>query len=466
MNFTLLFASLCWLLILPADGSAEQNRPNILVLIADDAGWQDFGCYGNPVIRTPNIDRLAAGGLKAENAFLTTPQCSPSRISILTGKYPHQTGAEDLHVPLPDDEIILPTFLKESGYATGYLRKGHFGPNGHNQFDWYSNDLDDFTAFLDSVETVPFFMWVGFTDPHRPYKKGVTDPPQDPGTVIVPPYLLDEPDTRSELADYYDHITRMDHQIGKYIDILQARDLLDNTLVIFFSDNGSPFPRAKGTLYDSGIKTPLIFFWPSRIRPGLTYQPLISVIDLAPTILDAVGNAIPAEMEGTTLIPVINNPALSGREFVYSERNWHNCDEHMRSIRSDRYKFISNAYTELPHGTPADITAGKSWKRLREAYDQGTLTPIQAMLFTVPRPAEELYDLHTDPDESRNLIDDAQYREVAAALRGQLRKWEGQTHDFPPEQRRRADNTDRFTGIKFDQTKLPPAIPDTQSTGH
>ena len=441
-----------------ASASVNDNKTNILVLIADDAGWQDFGCYGNPVIKTKNIDRLAAEGFLAENAFLMTPQCSPSRISVLTGKYPHQTGAEDLHMPLPESEILLPGYLKQADYFTGYLRKGHFGPNGDKQFDWYSNELDDFGAFLDSAKTQPFFMWVGFTDPHRPYKKGIIEDPQDASRVIVPPYLLDDAQTRSDLADYYDYITRMDRQIGRYLSILQERNLTDKTLIIFFSDNGAPFPRAKGTLYDSGIKTPLIFVWPSHIKPGIRYNQLMSVIDLAPSVLEAAGVDIPAVMEGQSILQILSDTDLPGRKYVYSERNWHNCDEHMRSIRSDRFKLITNAYTEFPHGTASDIAASPSWHSLRRAMDAGTLSPIQSMLFLVPRPAEELYDIINDPDESTNLIADPQYQMIAKEMRQALVQWENQTDDFSPDKRRRQDNTDRYSGIKFDQTKLPPVI--------
>ena len=438
--------------------SSESAKPNILVMIADDAGWEDFGCYGNPQIRTPNIDALASEGFKALNAFLTAPQCSPSRISILTGKYPHQTGAEDLHMPLPESEILIPTYLKQENYFTGYLRKGHFGPYGEKQFDWHSSELDDFATFLDLSNDRPFFMWVGFTDPHRTYKKGVIDNPHDPNKVIVPPYLVDDSDTRSDLADYYNYITRMDNQIGKYLKTLRSRDLLHNTLIIFFSDNGAPFPRAKGTLYDSGIKTPLIFKWPAVIEKGVVYPHFMSVIDLAPTILEAASVSVPEIMEGESILKILSNPTLPGRKYVYSERNWHNCDEHMRSIRSERFKFISNAYTDLPHGTPSDLGASPSWKSLKVLHDLKKLTPIQEMLFTVPRPAEELYDIKNDPYESKNLINDPVYQEIADELRQNLELWRKQTKDFSPDERRRQDNVDRFTGIKFDQTKLPPRL--------
>jgi arylsulfatase A-like enzyme len=252
----------------------------------------------------------------------------------------------------------------------------------------------------------------------------------------------------------------MDARIGSYIDILKERNLYDNTLIIFLSDNGAPFPRAKGTLYDSGIKTPLIFNWPGKINRGIEYPHLISVIDLAPTILEICGIDKPEIMEGQSLISVLSDPSVTGRTYVYSERNWHNCDEHMRSIRSDKYKFITNAYIDLPHGTPSDLGASPSWKSLKVLHDQGKLEPVQEMLFTVPRPAEELYDLEKDPYESRNLINDPAYTQVAVELREKLEEWRIQTNDFSPEERRRQDNVDRFTGVKFDQTKLPPRIED------
>ena len=190
--------------------SVNKKQPNILILIADDAGWQNFSCYGDSLISTPNIDLLAKKGIKANNAFLSTPQCSPSRISVLTGKYPHATAAEDLHMPLPDDEKILPSYLKEKGYFSGLLKKAHLGPAGEKQFDFVSKDLDDFNTFLDSVKTHPFFMWVGFSDPHRPYERGIIENPQNPDSVLVPPYLVDDPATRRDLADYYNEIRRMD----------------------------------------------------------------------------------------------------------------------------------------------------------------------------------------------------------------------------------------------------------------
>ena len=224
-------------LLLPTESPAQSGsapdsaeRPNILVFVADDAGWRDFGAYGNDVVRTPTVDRLAATGLTFERAFLTTPQCSPSRISMLTGKYPHATGAEDLHMPLPEHETILPTYLRrEAGYLTGIMRKRHLGAPGNEQFDWYDpaegHDYGAFATFVDRAQTSdrPFFMWVGFHDPHRPYADSSIARPHDPARVRVPPYLADTPATRADLARYYDEITRMDRNIGTFLDKLERR---------------------------------------------------------------------------------------------------------------------------------------------------------------------------------------------------------------------------------------------------
>ncbi len=427
----------------------EENPPNILVFVADDAGWKDFGCYGNRGIRTPSIDRLAEEGLLCENAFLTAPQCSPSRISILTGRYPHATGAEDLHMPLPAGEEMLPAWLKRGGYFTGHMRKTHYGPEGEKQFDWYSREIDDFSGFLDLAGKRPFFLWVGFNDPHRPYDRESNPRINNPNNVGVPPSLVDDQDTREDLTDYYDEISRMDNNIGRMMETLETKGLLENTLVMFFSDNGMPFPGAKGTLYDSGVGTPLVIRWPGRIRPGSRCSGLLSLIDLSPTILEAAGLPVPGTLQGESMLSAMLDEDDEGREYVFGERNWHNCDEHMRYVRSRRFKMIKNSYTELPFGNPADVSMSPSWHSLMEKKQQGKLTKAQARIFSVPRPAIELYDLEKDPGECNNLAGEAAYADEVKKLGAVLDKWMDETGDFPPWKRRRGDNTCRITGVKY-----------------
>jgi len=439
--------------------SDNRRPPNILVFVADDVSWKDFGCYGHPTIRTPNIDRLAENGLLCENAFLTTSSCSPTRVSVLTGKYPHATGAEDLHMNLPAHQRIVPTYLQQAGYHTGHMLKTHYGPAGNRQFDWYGDRPDAFAEFLDETGDRPFFCWVGFREAHRPYQTDTIEEPHAPEDAVVPPFLVDAPATRSDLALYYDEIALMDEYIGAMIEELEDRGQLEETLVVFFSDNGMPFPRAKGSLYDSGIGTPLIFHWPARIEPGSRHEGLASVIDLAPTILETAGLRPPADMQGHSMLRVLDNPSLPGRAAVFSERNWHNCDEHMRAVRTERYKLIRNAYLELPLGNPSDVSSCPSWEDLQRLKGEDELTPAQAQLFQAPRPVLELYDLEADPWETTNLADDPDYAEVVQELLTTLDHWVAATGDFPPIHRRRADNCNRVTGVKFTQEIAPMTDP-------
>jgi arylsulfatase A-like enzyme len=403
--------------------ATPESRPNIVVFVGDDLGWRDAGPYGNAAIRTPNIDRLAQSGLRVTYAFGTSPQCSPSRISILSGKYPHATGAEDLHTPLPAAERLLPFHLQAQGYFTGHMAKTHYGPNAERQFQWYSPETASaLSGFLDSARTRPFFLWVGFHEPHRPYD--TTAVSHAPAQSVVPPYLADTPETRADLASYYDAIARMDAAIGNMLAELERRKLRGNTLVVFLSDNGAPFPREKGTLYDAGTRTPLILSWPAVIPAGFVYdRGLVSTVDLAPTILEIAGVRPPPPMQGQSVRGLFTAPdSHAGRSYVFSERNWHDCDEHQRAVRSSRYKLIrTDAYTELPLCTTADIGTSPSFFALRALAKGGQLTAAQRRLFEAPRARIELYDLATDPWELTNVAGEPTYakqvHELAAARR-------------------------------------------------
>jgi arylsulfatase A-like enzyme len=425
----------------------NRGEPNFLILIADDAGM-DIGCYGNPYVKTPNIDQLAKTGIICENTFLTSPQCSPSRISILSGQYPHTTRTEDLHTPLPEGTNFITTYLKQEGYFTGSNGKTHWGPNGNRQFDWYQKEFNTFESFLKEAKGKSFFFWTGFFDPHRPYQKNTIGTSHTPDRVVVRDHLVDDERTRKDIALYYDEISRMDSVAGTYIEILRQEKLLQDTYIIFLSDNGAPFPREKGTLYDTGIQTPFIVSGPGVPQDEI-YGGLMSVIDLAPTILELAGIDKPDDMPGMSFSPLLNGDFVIAPEFVFSERNWHDCDEHMRSIRTDQYKLILNAYTEKPHGTAADLANSLSWFSLLDKKAKGELSGEQGLIFTVPRPSVELYDLSKDPGEYNNLAFDPGYRQTAAYLLDELQKWMQETDDFPSTYRTRRDHTDRITGIRY-----------------
>ena len=438
--------------------SAAERRPNVVVFVGDDLGWRDTEPYGNIAIRTPSIARLAHGGLLVRYAFGTSPQCSPSRISMLSGRFSHTTRTEDLHTPLPEGVRLLPTLLRTAGYFTGHMAKTHYGPNGERQFEWYSPETASaLPRFLDSAGTRSFLLWVGFHEPHRPYPTSSRSA-HDPARVALTPYLADTPETRADVVRYYDAIGRMDAAIGRMMAELERRKLLEETLVVFLSDNGAPFPREKGTLYDGGTRTPLLLAWPGVIRPGTVWdRGMVSTLDLAPTLLELAGVALPADLQGRSFRGLITRPgAFAGDEYVFSERNWHDCDEHQRAVRSSRFKLIrTDAYTELPLCTAADIGASASFLALRARAKTGRLTPAQARLFEAPRAKLELYDLASDPWEVTNLADDPAYATEVRHLAAVLQSWIERTDDFPATYRVRDDNTDRITGVPF-TTRIPP----------
>ena len=432
----------------------SKKNPNILVLIADDAGM-DFGCYGNKVIQTPNLDRLATNGLVCGNAFLTTPQSSPSRTSILSGQFAHTIGTEDLHTELNDHVQLIPSYLKQKGYYSGLLMKQHLGKNGNNQFDYVREGNDNkapelFREFLDKTNGNPFFAWVAFHDPHRPYGGDQCAKKIDnPDDVMVHVYFSDTNETREEIALYYDEIHRMDKNIGNMVSELEKRGILENTLIIFLSDNGMPFPRAKATVYDSGIRTPFIMYWEGHIKPGAKYDRLVSVIDLAPTILDIAGVDKPAEMYGRSIQPIFTDQSLPGRSFIFSERNWHDSDEHIRSVRSERYKLILNGYPELLFPITGDYSKSPAWRDLLKGKEMGILNKYQKAIFEFPRYQVELYDLMTDPYEVNNLIDREEYQQIAFEMNNALLKWKEKTNDYPSFKKRRSDFIDRKSGFFF-----------------
>ena len=451
MNFTrllLLCLSLCGAAISArsADASKESTKPNILVLIADDASM-DFGCYGNKGINTPNIDALAASGLRVEKAFLTGSQCSPSRTAMITGQFAHTIGTEKLSAKIPPSAKTIPDYLRERGYFTGLMLKNHMEAKGNQRFHWYGRGFgfyrtkpaewdrtvaDEFTTFLDRAEDKPFFMWLGFIDPHRAYNDHAIEKVNDPKDVTVPPQLVDDEATRRDLADYYDEISRMDGHIGEVLAVLKERKQLENTLIVFVSDNGMPFPRAKGSLYDTGTRTPLLFSWADRIEAGSVYKKdLVSTIDLAPTLLDAAGIAKPEPMYGESLLPLLLGNAHSSRTHVFSERHHKRWDEYYMTLRSSTHKLIRtfDMTADMPLVTVGEVYTSPSWYALQEGEKAGTLTAGQRRILDTSRAEIELYDLEADPYELVNIANNPENQDIVRDLMGRIEQWRSETND-------------------------------------
>ncbi|MFB3828640.1 MAG: sulfatase [Bryobacteraceae bacterium] len=432
------------------------RRPNIVVLVADDLSRGTLGCYGDPVVRTPRIDRLAAEGMRFERAYVTSPQCSPSRSSVFTGRAPHATGMSRLHAPLRSDVPDVVARLEARGYFCGAYRKHHMGEEFARRLDFYGSAQEKFETFFDRApQGRPFFLWMGFTDPHRPYRRGIIENPHDPARMRIPEFLPDTPVVREDLALHYDAITRLDSDCGRVLDILEKRGLAENTLVAFFGDNGMPFPRAKASLYQPGVNVPLLVRWPGRVKPGSVSRELVSTVDLPATWLEAAGAESIPRAEGRSIAKLLEGAPHEPRRYVFTERNWHDTWDPARGVVSDRYALIANFRPEASYrGTLDHIWApwsrggGPCWDEIVKERKAGRLNPALERLFAKPRPLYELYDLESDPGEFRNLAEDQGAGSVLRELQKALSAWMEDTNDFlPPVSRNFLSNAGEATGL-------------------
>ncbi len=434
---------------------AGSGRPNVVLLISDDQGIDQSGCYGNNVIRTPNLDALAAEGVRFTQAFTTAASCSPSRSSILTGLYPHQNGQYGLahrahHFRLFEWVETLPTLLHRSGYRTGVVGKLHVEPRSQSVFDFTAPGRElmgnrnvakmaEYAGrFISSCGDQPFFLLVGFSDPHRTRNgfandrdyPGVRPVGYDPGELPVPRFLPDWPEVREELAEMYEAVTRMDIGVGMILEKLTELGKADNTLVIYVSDNGIPFPGAKTNIYDAGVRLPMIVRAPGVGKSGTTCNALVSFVDIVPTILEWTGVPGPEyTLPGRSLLPLLRGEKQPERDVVFLSHSFHEVTMYypMRGVRTQRYKYIQNLAWELEFPFASDLFRSKTWQAVLERRSQrfGVRT-TEAYL---RRPAEELYDLEQDPDEVHNLANDTAHGTVLQDLRERLEAMRKRTSD-------------------------------------
>lgn len=457
--------------------SAEDERPSMILFIADDVSWNDYGCYGNAAARTPSIDRLAADGIRFDNAYLTASSCSPSRCSIATGRYPHNNGAAaELHRLLPWHLQKFPSALRDAGYYTVLSGKNHMvqedppaGEEGYAE-PWElltpgraagnSGGHADWVQILKNrPKDQPFFFWFASHDAHRQWdgdaewNKGKYGPMHRLEDMIVPPFLVDNDETRQDLASYYNEVTRFDYHVGKVVEIMKEQGVLDNTLILVMADNGRPFPRAKTRVHDSGMKTALVAHWPMGIaKPGAVCKSVVSAIDLAPTFLEAAGVPIPESVQGVGLRPLFNDPSSQVRSAAFSEHNWHDYEAYGRSVRSEGFLYIINERPVLAWQGPADSVRSPSHQALRKKRDAGELDKAQSDVFLSPRPKEELYKIDTDPYQLSNLADDPAYADARERLSKLMQRWQEETGDSVPDDLS-PDGFDRETGVRLGNFK-------------
>lgn len=412
------------------------TRPNILLVTGHDFGRQ-LGCYGKPSAVSPCLDRLAADGVRFDNAFAAAPTCSPSRAALHTGRYPHSAGMmgfpyEAQGWRLSRDEAHLAHRLRQVGYHTALVGFQHLAVPGHEVelgFDEVrTGDVKDGAAVAGTaVEFLrrqdgarPFYLELGFFQAHTDWasypETGWAGEERSRG-VTVPGYLPRTPGVESHLAAFQFGVRRLDEYVGTVLDMLERTGLAETTWVIVAADHGMPVTRAKGTLYDAGIEVSLLMRYPGLgLVGGRHVDALVGNVDVVPTLLDAVGAGVPDDTQGRSLLPLLTGEATRVRTEVYAEQTF--CDDYapMRCVRTDTHKLIYNA--EAGYSISYDQDA-----RLNSGYHD-----IQ-MRYRYLRPNFELYDLTADPDEQHDRYRCEKTREVGADLRRRLREWMEDTGD-------------------------------------
>ncbi|OAA72232.1 Alkaline-phosphatase-like, core domain protein [Cordyceps fumosorosea ARSEF 2679] len=444
---------------------------NILLLVADDLGREQLGCYGCTAISTPNLDRLAASrGARFDMAFASTASCSGSRTTIYTGLHTHENGSYGLvgerngfqtwaHVE------TAPKLFNALGYKTGILGKVHVAPESAYPWETRRESETRNTALIADqaeeffqearAEERGFFLTIGYVDPHRVlasrgkfgneegnYDQRLNDRVYKPEEVQVPSFLQDVPAVREELAEYYRAINRLDQGVGLVLDALERHGLSDDTLVLFLSDNGPPFVNSKTTLYDAGIHLPFIL----RV-PGLTHGQvnpnMVSWTDVLPTFLDWAGHAqlslpisssaVPSPpRHGRSLLPIAHaSTVLPGwGQRVFGSHTFHEITNYWptRTMRTRRYKYHRNVCWKLDFPFAMDLYASLSFEAMRNA--DPPMAGRRPLKSYICRPPEELYDLDEDPEELRNLAGSGGKEEVLKEMRREVEAWQMETKDL------------------------------------
>jgi N-sulfoglucosamine sulfohydrolase len=435
--------------------SFAAERKNVLLLVADDLGME-VGCYGDKVAKTPNIDVLAKSSTRFTHGFASVSSCSASRATLLSGMPTHQCGqyghahAEHNFHSLPNVRG-LPALLAPAGYRSGVIAKLHVQPKEVYPFDVEvpgngRNPVqiaEQAKKFFADCGEKPFFLLVGFTDPHRAGKGFANDGkyPQevpaikfDPKTLPVPYFLPDQPEVRTELGEYYQSVARLDYGVGLVLKELENAKQLDNTLIIFLSDNGIPFPGAKTTLYDAGIHLPLIIRKPSQ-KAGVVCSAMASWTDITPTILDWCGvkpqpvGKKAYELPGRSLLPVLEKENADGWDVIFASHQFHEVTMYypMRVVRTRAYKYILNLAHPLEFPHASDLWGSPTWQGILKRGDK--MMGQREVKSYLQRPKEELYDLEKDPHELKNVAGDPASTKILDELRTKLTDWRKKTTD-------------------------------------
>lgn len=443
------------------DTAAPSARPNVLWIVADDMG-AEIGAFGDPLARTPNLDRLAAEGVRYPNAFATSGVCAPSRASLMTGMYATSIGAHHMrsitggYQPVPPPAVKTFTeYLRAAGYYTSSTGKLDYQFTGAFDGAPLTNWDEPNGDWSGRAPGQPFFAHVTIFDTHESRLFGSRPTQTDPDAVVVPPYYPDTPTVRRDLARHYDNVASLDGKVGQLLDRLDAEGLAEDTIVFFFPDNGRGLPRDKRWVYDGGIHLPLIVRWPAHLAPGSVDPRLVSFVDFAPTVLALAGARVPDHMPGRAFLGPRAQPPP---EFVFAAEDRNDeAPDRIRAVRDRRFKYIRNYQPETPYGQPIVFRdALGTMKEIVRLYDAGLLVPPADWFYRATKPVEELYDMVDDPYEVENLADHPEHRARLQRMRAAHDRWVIDTGDLGavPE----AELAERYWPGGVQPITPPPAI--------
>ena len=418
-------------------GSAA-DRPNVLWILGDDLGVE-LSCYGHPLARTPNMDRLAGQGVRFTQFHTTAPVCSASRSGFNTGVYQTTTGTHNHRshrheiYPLPQGVRLITDRFRDQGYFTCNILDIAPGVRGTGKtdFNFHAPKPFDGTHWKQRKPGQPFYGQVNFQAPHKGpafvearRQKNLIDPAK----VELPPYYPDHPVVRDEVANYLDAVQLLDHKIGVLLDELERDKLLDNTVIFMFGDNGRCLLRGKQWLYDYGTHVPLIVRWPGVAKPGAVRDEPATALDMNATSLFAAGLAIPENYHGRPLF----GPQARPRDYVVTARD--RCDmtvDRIRSVRDRRYRYIRNFMPERPYTQWNDYINKQypTQRVIKELHAAGKLNAVQSQWMAPSKPPVEFYDCQADPFQIKNLANSPAHEKLVAKYAAVLDRWIQETDD-------------------------------------
>ena len=442
-----------------SDGTAV--RPNVLWIVADDMNFE-IGAYGDPLARTPNLDRLASEGVRYTSAFSTSGVCAPSRVALITGTFATTLGAHHMrsldggYQPVPPPEVKTFTEpLRAAGYYTSSLTKLDYQFSGFVGGAPRTNWDDPNGTYRGRAPGQPFFAHVTFLETHESQLFGTRPLETDPAAVTVPPYYPDTPAVRTDLARHYDNVATLDARVGELLAMLDEDGLAENTVVVFFADNGRGLPRDKRWVYDGGIHLPLIVRWPGHLEPGTVSDELVSWLDLAPTALALAGLPVPEHMPGRVFLGPGAEPEP---EFVYAAEDRHDeATDRIRAVRDRRWKYVRNHQPETPYGQTVRYRNNlATMQEIFRLHDEGMLFPPADWYYRATKPVEELYDTVADPYEIENVAGRPEHEARLARMRAAHDRWVVETGDLGavPE----AELAERFWPGGVQPVTPPPAL--------